>query len=735
MADKGFMKKILTIVGVVVLLGGALAALLFFGDRNKAFHAGDNAGINAEGGLVSGDVNEPYIHFNKNYVHVGDALTAKLENCRETGIVYRWSIDGAEVEGETSKRYTVEADECFVTVEALQGETVLAEASLYVSALPVIYMDTLGGKIGDEYIQVQMTMSSTEEFAASNSVMYSGGAKIKLRGNSTRWQDKRPYKLKLDEKASLYGMGANKHWVLLANAIDHTFIRNKLTYDFSGDLGMTYMSSENVVLILNGSYEGVYQLCEQVRVSTTRVDIFDWDDLAEDAAIAIADEALKKGGIKEDKLAGFTEGLKDALQLDYSWISDPHTIKYGGETYDISDYVEIPEPDGGYLLEMDFYNFDNISSVKTNFMQPLYFSSPDPNVALTNSEMMDNARRLVQSFEYAVHSPDFIYHETALKLAGEGRYYDWEKGWVGVTHETEYSDPARDGRHYSEIFDMDSLVNNWIVTEFAMNWDSMKNSLLISKDIGGLGKIEPVWDFDWAYGNKNMFNIDTNVPMGWHTTNDYFTNEQYYQSVQWNRYLIRDPYFMFLCYNRYKEIRPTLIEDIIKEGGKLDTYAEEYANAGAANDERWSYSYFNYGGTAFAFSMKSLRSFIVTRVTWMDRQFADFETFVNSLGYYKTSGDLQVEGGADGLTVTTSDTRVTKVRVQVNGAAYKEDFDLTAGTMTILLPKEIFNEPGANVVNVIGLDAQGNYVSDPDPDRNSSENAEDVIYVQDYLVF
>ena len=44
---------------------------------------------------------------------------------------------------------------------------------------------------------------------------------------------------------------------------------------------------------------------------------------------------------------------------------------------------------------------------------------------------------------------------------------------------------------------MDSLVNNFIFCEFAMNWDSMKNSFFLYKDIDGLAKIGPQWDFDW----------------------------------------------------------------------------------------------------------------------------------------------------------------------------------------------------------------------------------------------
>lgn len=35
-------------------------------------------------------------------------------------------------------------------------------------------------------------------------------------------------------------MGKNKHWVLLANALDETLLRNELTYYMGEQLGLTY---------------------------------------------------------------------------------------------------------------------------------------------------------------------------------------------------------------------------------------------------------------------------------------------------------------------------------------------------------------------------------------------------------------------------------------------------------------------------------------------------------------
>lgn len=104
---------------------------------------------------------------------------------------------------------------------------------------------------------------------------------IRGRGNSTWYTDKKPYKVKLAKKQNLFGMGKNKHWVLLANRYDNSQLRNKLTYWMGEQLGLEFnMQSIPVDVIMNGVYYGSYQLCEQVRVDdNNRVAI---DDLEND---------------------------------------------------------------------------------------------------------------------------------------------------------------------------------------------------------------------------------------------------------------------------------------------------------------------------------------------------------------------------------------------------------------------------------------------------------------------
>ena len=51
------------------------------------------------------------------------------------------------------------------------------------------------------------------------------GMKIKLRGNSTSVAKKKPFKIKFEEKQSLFGLTPAKEWVLLANYYDKTNVR------------------------------------------------------------------------------------------------------------------------------------------------------------------------------------------------------------------------------------------------------------------------------------------------------------------------------------------------------------------------------------------------------------------------------------------------------------------------------------------------------------------------------
>lgn len=734
------------ILGIIVVIAAVITVVVIIKD-SKEYN--ENAVSNSLTGGVTG-INEDGSTFavmiNQEYAKPDEELTVKVVNAQsKADLEYQWYADNVAIKDATDSKFTPTDKqlEKFISVKvSYEGVKTAAEAKLYCSKLPVIYINTDdGGSITtkETYVHASMLIQGNTTYNSGNTDLYNGGIEIKGRGSSTFTRDKKPYKIKLESKTDLLGMGKNKNWVLLANDIDHTLIRNKLTYDFADTIGLKYsMQSNNVAMVFNGTYDGVYQLCEHVRIDSSGIDIFDWEDLAKDAAKLIAVQEAEEQKLSDGDMQKFEDSLEYKMTTDLSWASSPYELVYNDKTYKISDYVEIPKATGGFLLEMDFYSLQQsaYSQITTAYSQPIYFNTPE--YARTNNELFNYAKKYIQSFEYSLHSDDFVFKNSDIHYKGNGSMIGWNrKGgsfgkndtantdtsnstnkstiWSNNEVVVDYTDDENNGKHYSEMFDMDSLVNYFIVTEFADNWDSMKNSVFMYKDLEGLASIGPVWDYDWAFGNINMYDIDTWFPEQWHTTNDYFTSEQYYQSVQWYRYLIRDPYFVVKVYERYKEIRGTAIEDIIKADGILDSSQEEFSEAAAANDRRWNYTYKKYGGLLYKDSMKNLTEFINTRVKWMDEQFTSIPTLLKSLGYYEQSDSLKVDnveykGDNIVLTVSVTDNSFKTLSAQVNGTTFAEG-TVNNGVATIEVPKSACTENNSlNVVQIRVKNDDGSYV-------------------------
>ena len=103
---------------------------------------------------------------------------------------------------------------------------------------------------------------------------------IRGRGNSTWYDDKKPFKFKLDAKANLLGMGGGRHWVLLANAYDDSLLRNRIAYYMGRELGLEFTPKMAPVdLYVNNEFLGSYTLCPEVRIDGSSVDI---DELGSD---------------------------------------------------------------------------------------------------------------------------------------------------------------------------------------------------------------------------------------------------------------------------------------------------------------------------------------------------------------------------------------------------------------------------------------------------------------------
>lgn len=150
------------------------------------------------------------------------------------------------------------------------------------SGLPVVIINTPNNR----------PVTSKEEWTENTeikilnpdgTVQYEGTTSFRGRGNSTWTYPKKPYAIKLDKKASVLGMPKHKRWVLLANWMDRTLMRNRIAFKLGECTQMAYTPrGEYVELILNGQHLGNYFLCEQIKVDENRVNIVEVDPDSED---------------------------------------------------------------------------------------------------------------------------------------------------------------------------------------------------------------------------------------------------------------------------------------------------------------------------------------------------------------------------------------------------------------------------------------------------------------------
>ena len=155
------------------------------------------------------------------------------------------------------------------------------DAMSYSGTLPVMFINTEGAvpiTSKDEYVYADyyvdnMGIEGIENVGSQDAPQL---MEIRGRGNYT-WSDfdKKPYRIKLDQKTPLLGMKRNKHFALLAHPDDKLgFLRNTVGFEISRRLGLAWTPAQQPVeVVLNGDYLGLYMLTEIIRVEPDRVNI------------------------------------------------------------------------------------------------------------------------------------------------------------------------------------------------------------------------------------------------------------------------------------------------------------------------------------------------------------------------------------------------------------------------------------------------------------------------------
>ena len=145
--------------------------------------------------------------------------------------------------------------------------------------------------------------------------------KMRLRGNGSRLQPKRSYQITFEKKTKVLDMPSTaKKWVLIANYMDKTLIRNLVAFKVSEILELKYTPTcKSVDLIFNGVYDGTYMICEKVEVGKNRVELGENEENYDDGFLIVIENDWSKS--KEDYVVTSEKGI-------------PMTIRYPDEPSD-----------------------------------------------------------------------------------------------------------------------------------------------------------------------------------------------------------------------------------------------------------------------------------------------------------------------------------------------------------------------------------------------------------------
>lgn len=414
----------------------------------------------------------------------------------------RQSYDGGVAECGASKgRVLVQSGERVLEAEVLQSRN-----------MPCLWVET------KEPFE-ELEADKEKESGGTLTLYLSGGRKayqgeieaMHGHGNSTWYENKKSWQIKLSAKASLLGMKPAKKWLLISNVKDPSMMRNKLFLDMAKECGLPgALSCEWADLYVNGEYQGLYLLCEKVDVASGRLEIGDL-------------EAENK------ELNGDVESYQN-----YTLAGEEETLLQGWFLYENPVNIE-----GGYLLEMEYpvrYAAEP-SKFLTRNGQHVVVKSPE----YASVEQIQYIYAFVQDFESALFAKD------------------------GCLSEEEALDQGRTGVFYTEMMDVDSFAGRYVLDEISKNIDANSSSVFFYKPrYADKLYAGPVWDYDLALGNSG----------GWGEADDLHKPEGFYVNLAgWNRVLYEKPEFYEAVRKNYQKSYSLWLEKFLEEG--YDAYKEQ----------------------------------------------------------------------------------------------------------------------------------------------------------------
>ena len=151
-------------------------------------------------------------------------------------------------------------------------------AFLFADSVPSLYVDTLAGSMAEIDNDPFHNHTESASYCAVDTdlTVTNGRCEVSGRGNTTWSGVKKPYDINCPEDISLFGMGAQSKWCLLANCFDGSELKNWFALNLAKEMGISvYNECEFVNLYLNGEYAGLYLLTQSIDVSGGNVKITD----------------------------------------------------------------------------------------------------------------------------------------------------------------------------------------------------------------------------------------------------------------------------------------------------------------------------------------------------------------------------------------------------------------------------------------------------------------------------
>jgi hypothetical protein len=299
------------------------------------------------------------------------------------------------------------------------------------SNLPIVYITTpdhVGITSKDDWIKGgTLTIGNTE--SGENDLTI--GSSFKGRGNSTWSCPKKPYAIKLDSNSKILGMPKHKRWVLLANYYDNSFMRTSIAFDMSNNSSLAYTPRiKDVEVVLNGKYNGLYTLTEQLKIDKNRVNVGDDGFLFEIDARGDetnGDVLFNVSHISNPIVIKDPDVTKDDDNYNYakSFLTDFDEILFSDEWLDIEEgytkYIDINSFVDWYLINEISKNNDAcfFSSCYMNLNRTIGILSMGPlwdfDLAFGNVNYNDNdnpegfwLKRTIAWYKRMFEDPEFV---------------------------------------------------------------------------------------------------------------------------------------------------------------------------------------------------------------------------------------------------------------------------------------------------------------------------------------